>query len=177
MNLELEKFQRQFWKADSEYFQRIIFSLPLIADFGGEIVMKPPFFFIFSQFFCRIRSKFSKIHISHELRAWKILKTVLKGWFWVHSNSHYFITVNCLIRPLLNFRCVLEALLVLCCWESFQETSFHHAIFLGKYFTTLKKILRNERKTSIDYNFLFIPGQSSSIVQFDTLSQCQPWNF
>ena len=51
MHLELEKFQRQFWKADSEYFQRIIFSLPLIADFGGEIVMKPPFFLFFLNFF------------------------------------------------------------------------------------------------------------------------------
>ena len=42
MMLKSEKFLRQFWKADSEYFPEIIISLPLIADFGEKIVLKPP---------------------------------------------------------------------------------------------------------------------------------------
>ena len=55
-------------------------------------------FFIFSEFFWRIRSRFSKIHIFHEFRARKILKAVLESWFWVLSGDHYFITVNCRFR-------------------------------------------------------------------------------
>ena len=51
MNLGLKKFQRQFWKADSEYFPRVIISFLLIAVFGGEIVMKPPFLLFFLIFF------------------------------------------------------------------------------------------------------------------------------
>ena len=43
MILELGNFWRQFWKAVSENFPKLFISLPLIAAFGGKIVMKLPF--------------------------------------------------------------------------------------------------------------------------------------
>ena len=37
---------------------------------------------------------FLKIHISHDIRARKILKAVLESWLWVLSNGYSFIAVN-----------------------------------------------------------------------------------
>ena len=48
MILELGISLRHLWKADYKYYLKIIISILFNADFGGKIVMKPPF----GSFFC-----------------------------------------------------------------------------------------------------------------------------
>ena len=71
MNLELEKFQRQFWKADSEYFSMVTILPLLIAVFLWFNCYEADLFCpnLFDQ----------PTYIFYDFMARKIFKTVLES--------------------------------------------------------------------------------------------------